>query len=423
MPFSTLIVALGWLLGLWCAALLVYWSMALWFIRLANRSMPRIRAGLEAPEPQGGWPLVSIIIPAHNEEQFIGHVLTMLRDSRYPALEIIIAADRCTDRTVEIVRRHIEEQSPDAKAPSLPSRGGNSAAVNLVEINDCPEGWSGKCHASWRGAQEARGDWLLFADADTTFHPDLVHAAVGLASRRRLDFLSLLGTLSSARPFERTAQPVAAMSLMTMYPIHRANRNDRPGRRPFANGQFMLFRRAAYQAVGTHEKIRNAILEDLRFARRLDFLGHRMGLVLAEDMFKVRMYESMEEFDRGWRRIFIEAANRNIPRLLSHVWRLRFLAAGPAAQVAALALGAAVVARDAPLGWSLISLACASMLVQALALSRAYAMQGLPWRALWRFPLGCVQTARVFRHAAADLRHERGIEWAAMRYHVREKAE
>lgn len=423
MPVSTLILALGWLLGLWCAALLVYWSMALWFIRLANRSMPRVRAGLEAPEPQGGWPTVSIIIPAHNEEQFIGHVLTMLRNSRYPALEIIIAADRCTDRTVEIVRGHIEEPAPDSKAPVLPGRGGTGAAIKLVEIADCPEGWSGKCHASWRGAQAARGEWLLFADADTTFHPDLIRAAIGLASRRRLDFLSLLGTLSSARPFERTAQPVAAMSLMKMYPIHRANRNDRPGRRPFANGQFMLFRRAAYQAVGTHEKIRNAILEDLRFARRLDFLGHRMGLVLAEDMFKVRMYESMEEFDRGWRRIFIEAANRNIPRLLSHVWRLRFLAAGPVAQAGAVALGAAVVARDAPLGWSLIALACASLLVQMLALSRAYAMQGLAWSALWRFPLGCVQTARVFRHAAADLRHERGIEWAAMRYHVREKAE
>lgn len=423
MPLSTIMVLAGWLLGLWCASLLVYWSMALWLIRLANRSMPRVRAGLDASPPEGGQPLVSIIIPAHNEEQFIDHALTMLRGSRYPALEIIIAADRCTDRTAEIVRRHIEQARPDAQAPTLPGRGRDGAAVKLVEINECPDGWSGKCHASWRGAQEARGEWLLFADADTTFHPDLVRAAVGLASRHRLDFLSLLGTLSSSRPFERTAQPVAAISLMTMYPIHRANRNDRPGRRPFANGQFMLFRRAAYEAVGTHEKIRDAILEDLRFARRLDFLGHRMGLVLAEEMFKVRMYESMEEFDRGWRRIFIEAANRNVPRLLSHVWRLRLLAASPAIQAAALALGAAVVARDAPLGWSLILLASASLLVQLLALGRVYAMQGLPWSALWRFPLGCVQTARVFRHAAADLRHERGIEWAAMRYHVREKAE
>ncbi len=430
MPLPTLIVALGWVLGLWCAALLVYWTMALWFIRLANRSMPRIRAGLDAPQPQGGWPTVSIIVPAHNEEAFIDHVLTMLRGCRYPALEIIIAADRCTDRTAEIVRRHIDETAPAAKAPALlaakapalPSRGGE-CTIKLIEINECPEGWSGKCHASWRGAQEARGAWLLFADADTTFHPDLIRAAVGLAHQHRLDFLSLLGSLSSARPFERTAQPVAAMSLMKMYPIHRANRNDRPGRRPFANGQFMLFRREVYEAVGTHEKIRNAILEDLRFARRLDFLGHRMGLVLADEMFKVRMYESMEEFDRGWRRIFIEAANRNIPRLLSHVWRLRFLAAGPVAQVAALALGAAIVNRDAPLGWSLIVLAWASLLVEVAALRRAYAMQGLPWSALWRFPLGCMQTARVFRHAAADLRHERGIEWAAMRYHVREKAE
>lgn len=408
MPSTPFTIALGWILSLACFGFLAYWSMALWFIHLANRAMPRVRAGLEVAEPEGGWPRVSLVIPAHNEEQFIDHALTTLRQSRYPALEIIIAADRCTDRTVEIVRRHVED---------------SGGSVKLVEIVECPQGWSGKCHASWRGAQSGSADWLLFADADTTFDPDLVRAAMGIAIGYRLDFLSLLGTLTSGRSFERTAQPVAAMSLMKMYPIHRANRNDRPGRRPFANGQFMLFRREVYEAIGTHERIRDAILEDLRFARRLDFLGHRMGLVLADDLFKVRMYETPEEFDRGWKRILIEAANRNVPRLHANVWRLRLLAVAPAVQAAAFVVGLLMIVSNPPLAWSALALAAASLTVQFVALSRAYRMQGMPMPAIWRFPMGCLHVANVFKGAAGDLEHDRGIEWASLHYHVKSETE
>jgi len=408
MPSTPFTIALGWFLSLACLGFLAYWSMALWFIHLANRAMPRVRAGLEVAEPEGGWPRVSLVVPAHNEEQFIDHALTTLRQSRYPALEIIIAADRCTDRTVEIVRRHIDEAG---------------AQIKLVEIAQCPEGWSGKCHASWRGAQEAGGEWLLFADADTTFDADLVRAALGIAIDHRLDFLSLLGTLSSGRSFERTAQPVAAMSLMKMYPIHRANRNERPGRRPFANGQFMLFRRAVYETIGTHERIRDAILEDLRFARRLSFKGHRMGLVLADDLFQVRMYETPEEFERGWKRIFIEAANRNVPRLRANVWRLRLLAVAPVLQAAAIVVGLLMMGTNAPLAWSVLALAAASLAVQYVALCKAYRMQGLSPTAIWRFPIGCLHVANVFNEAVADLRHDRGIEWASLHYQVKSEAE
>lgn len=397
--------------------------MALWFIHLANWAMPRVRAGLEVAEPEGGWPSVSLIVPAHNEEQFIDHALTTLRQSRYPALEIVVAADRCSDGTVEIVRRHVADSESKAKAQGWPTPGFGGAAIKLVEIAQCPEGWSGKCHASWRGAQAGSGEWLLFADADTTFDADLVRAAMGIAIDHRLDFLSLLGTLTSGRSFERTAQPVAAMSLMKMYPIHRANRNDRPGRRPFANGQFMLFRKSVYEAIGTHEHIRDAILEDLRFARRLGFLKHRMGLVLADDLFHVRMYETPEEFERGWKRIFIEAANRNVPRLRANVWRLRLLAVAPVLQAAALAVGLMMMESNAPLAWSLLALAAVSLAVQFVALSKAYRMQGISPTAIWRFPIGCVHVARVFKEAVADLKHDRGIEWASLHYKVKSEAE
>lgn len=409
MPSNPLTVSIGWFLAFGCLAILTYWCLVLLYVRLANRSMPRVAAGLDVAEPNDGWPKVSVIIPAHNEEQFIGHALQTLLAGRYDAKEIIVAADRCTDRTAEIVR--------GIAASAAPGR------VRLVEIDECPEGWSGKCHASWCGAKAAQGQWLLFADADTTFHPDLIRAAMGIAISHRLDFLSLLGQLTSARTFERTEQPVAAMSLMKMYPIHRANRNDRPGRRPFANGQFMLFRKEVYESIGTHEHIRDAILEDLRFARRLDFLQHRMGLALADELFQVRMYETVDEFHRGWKRIFIEAANRNIPRLRGHVWRLRFLAIAPLVQAGAFIVGLMMMGSDAPLAWSLIALAAASMGVQALGLARAYRMQGLSPREIWRFPIGCVRVARVFREAVADLKHDRGIEWGARVYQVKSQAE
>ncbi len=408
MPSTLLTITIGWILALTCAGFLAYWLMAVWFIRLANRSMPRVRAGLDAAEPENGWPRVSIVVPAHNEEQFIDHALTTLRQSRYPALEIIIAADRCTDRTVAIVRRHMDQAGE---------------TVRLVEIDECPEGWSGKCHASWSGAKAATGDWLLFADADTTFDSDLVRAAMGIATEYRLDFLSLLGALTSARDFELTDQPVAAMSLMKMYPIHRANRNDRPGRRAFANGQFMLFRKSVYESIGMHEYIRDAILEDLRFARRLNHKGHRMGLVLADEMFRVRMYETAEEFHRGWKRIFIEAANRNIPRLRANVWRLRWLGLAPVLQVAALLLGLLMLPTNAPLALSCLALAAGSIAVQIMALRRAYAMQGTPRSAIWRFPIGCWRVASLFREAVDDLRLNRGIQWASLHYDVQDKKE
>lgn len=408
MPSNAVTITLGWILAIACMGLAAYWSMAMWIIHLANTAMPRVRAGLKASVPEGGWPLVSVVIPAHNEEQFIEHALQTLRASRYPALEIIIAADRCTDGTAAIVKRHTQE---------------SAGAVRLVEISQCPAGWSGKCHASWTGAKAARGQWLLFADADTTFHPDLIRAAMGVATEHRLDFLSLLGTLTCSRDFELTDQPVAAMSLMKMFPIHRANRNDRPGRRPFANGQFMLFRASVYESIGTHEHIRDAILEDLRFARRLDFKGHRMGLVLAEELFTVRMYETPEEFERGWTRIFVEAANRNAARLQGHVWRLRTLAAGPVVQAAALGLGMALMRSNPPLAWSLVGLSLAAAAVQVAALVRAYGMQGAPRMSIWRFPLGCMHVARIFADAAADLRKGRTIEWASLTYRIEDQPE
>src|SRR5205823_291327 len=94
-----------------------------------------------------------------------------------------------------------------------------------------------------------------------------IRACVALLERRRLDLLSLLSTLTCDTWFERLAQPAAGFELVRQYPISRANRRSNP--RAFANGQFMLFRRAAYDAIGGHGAVHDELLEDLALARRL----------------------------------------------------------------------------------------------------------------------------------------------------------
>lgn len=380
-----------------CVGIGTYWSAVLLYVRLAQRSLRPLREFASTAPPAGR---VSVIMPAHNEQRVIDLGLTTLRNSTHPDLEIIVAADRCTDQTVEIVKRHAAED----------------ARVRLVQIASCPDDWSGKCHACWQGAQVATGDWLIFTDADTLFDPSLVTASIALLEDQQLDFLSLLGDLSAEHGFERTTQPVAAMQLMKMFPIHRANRPDNDKRRAFANGQFMLFRRETYQRFGGHEAVKDAILEDLRFALKLNRQGYRLGLTFGQGLFHVRMYDHEHAFRRGWKRIFIEAANRNAARLQRIAIQVVALAFAPAVILGALAVGVLLAATERDV--VLLAVAVASAIIQGLGLRAVYAVQGARIRSIVRFPLGCMHTASILREAAADLVHQRGIEWANLTYDV-----
>ena len=121
-----------------------------------------MRAGVEIPEPAGGWPRLTVVIPAHQEEDVIERCARSLMNQRYPNLEVIFALDRCTDRTESLLRAVIEADP----------------RFRIVLIDDCPEDWAGKCNAAATGVANAEGDYLLFTDADTEFHEDLVRSVL-----------------------------------------------------------------------------------------------------------------------------------------------------------------------------------------------------------------------------------------------------
>lgn len=388
----------GWV-GAGCGvALAVYWSVALWRIRRTVRELPTARDGLALAETRGDrpWPSVSLVIPAHNEERVIAELVASLRAVTYPKFAVTLALDRCTDATLARAREAI----------------GGDSRFQIVEVRECEPGWSGKVHAVYRGVHDGgahNADLLLFADADTLFDPRCVHACVALLEDRKLDMLSLLSTMRHERWYELVVQPTAGMELVRQYPLMQANMDK--GRRAFANGQFMLFRRECYARFGGHHEVRKELLEDIRFAQILEYYGMRCGVLIADGMLICRMYDTWAQFKKGWKRIYTEAAHRKAGRLTSLAWRLAIVSAAlPAlavlAVVVGLWLGSPVMAGLGAVGAAVYFVAGA--IIQRIG-------RGPMWCSVLG-PVGAWLAARILAEAGRDLKRGRAIEWAGMKY-------
>lgn len=389
---------LGWMLIVFGALVALFYSFVVVRIARMFSQAPQVRDGLAEPPPREGWPLVSIVVPAHDEERVIGTCVTSLLANDYPAFEVVVVLDRCSDRTLELLR-------PIAA---------RDARLRIIENAACPPDWAGKCNAARIGAEAAAGEYLLFTDADVRFDRALVRAAVGLLRRDRRGLLSLLPRVVSMAWYERIVQPIAAMTLMQMYPIDKVNRAYR--RRPFANGQFLLFERCVYERVGGHAATKHDLLEDIAFARLVDASGARVGLAMAADMLEVHMYSSFAALHAGWKRIFIEAGRRRVKRLRAKALLVLALGVGtPIVQIGALAAG--VAAGGAMLPWAAAVVAW-GVTAQFVALAIVFRTCGARIRDVVTSPVGAAFVARVLWQGADDLAERRPVRWGGREYRL-----
>jgi chlorobactene glucosyltransferase len=399
-------VAFAWVASVGPVGTLLLWGL-IW-IRLEHtiRVVPTLRFGqaLAAADPPTGR--VCVVVPAYNEARVIAGLVRSLREETYPQARFVLALDRCTDDTAALARAEI----------------GGDERFEVIAIDECPGDWAGKVHAVHAGVTRSRGaadaEYLLFADADTLFAPGCVASALALMRHRKLEFLSLISTLTYDTWFERLVQIATAFELMRLFPLLRVNGSERS--RAFANGQFMLFERAAYEAVGGHEAVKDALLEDLALARLVAARRRPAGVFVAAGLLHCRMYADWAQFRRGWKRIFTEAAGRRARRLALWSWRIRWLGVVfPAWMLAAAPLGALLVAHDAARGWTVLALSLAALLVWVGALARLCALARAP---LWIAPLhivGAWLTARLLDEAARDVLAQTPMQWGGREYDLR----
>jgi len=392
-------------LGAGAVVTTVLWGLVWALVEQSMRVIPTLRLGqrLAAADPPIGQ--VCVVVPAHNEARVIAGFIRSLRVETYPQLRVVLALDRCTDDTASLVRAGIA----------------GDARFEVVEIDSCPSDWAAKVHAVHVGVTRSRGaqdaEFLLFVDADTVFEPGCIAASLALMRQRKVDLFSLLSTLTHDTWYERIVQTAAAFELIRQYPLIRAN--GLKDWRAFANGQFMLFTRDAYDAVGGHAAVNRALLEDLALARLI--IGHRFraGIFLAAGLFHCRMYADWTQFRRGWKRIYTEAANRKASRLSLSAVRVRVLGTVlPLWTLGCGLYGASLVFRDIWTGWPLLGLWSVATLVWLGPLVRIAAVAHAP---SWTGPLhviGAWLTGSLLKEAADDVRSKRPMQWGGREYDV-----
>lgn len=238
-----------------------------------------------AAEPLSEQPLITVIIPARNEEATIGRCLSGLRAQRHQALRILVVDDNSTDETAVIVEKHAAEDS----------------RVRVLRSEGPPEGWAGKVHAMHLGVAEADSiddwpghtDWLLFFDADTIARPELVGRLLATAEERAADFLSTLNATDGTRAWYWLLMPsVTTLLCEAGCPDGRGNRQA------LAIGQCMLLRRSAYDRVGGWSKLADSRLDDVRMANLVRDSGGRTQMVdSARELFTT----GWDDFADGWR--------------------------------------------------------------------------------------------------------------------------
>jgi chlorobactene glucosyltransferase len=235
------------------------------------------------------WPLVSVIVPARNEECNIQRCVTSLLEQDYPAYEVIVVDDASSDDTATILTR-IGQDHPQARR------------LRVLHLRDLPEGWAGKPHALHAGTQEARGDYVLFTDADTWHAPAALRTALSHAEEKHIDLLSL-GTEQELPTFwERVLMPLAYLGISMQYPPELVNDPRSPI--ALANGQYILLRRAVYEQLGGYARadLRGTLLDDRDLALLVKKQGYTLELVDGRGLVRVRMYHNLRETWRGWRK-------------------------------------------------------------------------------------------------------------------------
>lgn len=227
-------------------------------------------------------PLISVIVPARNEEANIANCLDSLIMQDYANYEIIIVDDNSTDRTYEIAMEY---------ANKFPN-------IEVLKCPEKPEGWLGKSYALHYGVQKAKGAYFSFIDADVTISKSLISKAFWFLNEHNASMISLLPTLVNKTFWECTVQPVMAYMIVLTYPHNLVN--NPKSSRVVANGQFILFERNAYYNIGGHEAIKSEIVEDVELARLVKKNNLRYYIVIALYDMKTHMYHSLKDIWRGW---------------------------------------------------------------------------------------------------------------------------
>jgi len=345
-------------------------------------------------------PLISICVPARNEEKNIRRCVEALLAQTYPNIEIVVVDDRSADSTPQI----------------LADIAQNDSRLHVIHGSDLPSGWAGKPHALYQASKAARGEWLCFVDADTFAKPEAVASCYVKALETKADLFTILTKQELITFCERVLMPLVLTALSVAFSPRKVN--DPKERVAVANGQFILIKRSVYDAIGGHKRIKDQIVEDKAISEQVKWNGYRLVIANGFDVATTRMYTSLPEMWEGWtKNVYLGLRDRPSMLLLGAFGAVLLLIAALFLPVWPL-LGLAWWIHGG--GWLAIGVVVEALIVWAALLwARAEVARGLGisgWYSL-TVPLGAGLFAAIMLTSAWKVLSGQGVTWRGRVYH------
>ena len=243
--------------------------------------------------------LISVLIPARNEEDKIVSCLQSLICQTYVNLEIIVLNDNSSDATAQIVHQFAK----------------NDSRVRLINGEELPLGWGGKNWACHQLCIAASGEYILFVDADTIFEENTIESAVQESIDNDVDLLTLIPKRSTSTILETAMFPFMNWAIFSWLPIKIAHSlNNSYLSATF--GQFMLFKKDAYIKIGGHKKLRDNAIDDFQLGRFIKKSKLKWMLLDGTDMVESLPYTNKRDAMNGISRSVFPALNYSVTTLL-----------------------------------------------------------------------------------------------------------
>ncbi len=377
------------------------WVYFLAYMTKSFRQAPTLESTSYDSAGSTRFPKVSVILPARNEERYISRCLDSLLAQDYSNFEIIAINDSSTDRTGEIMKEYAARDS----------------RVVHIDAPSKPEGWAGKNWACHQGYKHAKGEVLLFTDADTEHSRSAMSMAVRQLVSQKLDALTAMPRLICNDFWTKITLPALAIFLHTRFsPLRVNDPNTKTG---YFFGSFFAITRSTYEAVGTHEGVREELVEDGALGSKVKEGKFRLRMVRGENQIEAVWARDLQTLWHGLRRLMIPIYHQNRSGAYMMAVAVFFILFAPFALL--LYLPFASLANNLSFQILLgVQLAAVALIIVATAVQCRLGVFESPAYALGS-PLSGALVSFGFLSAIADARKKGAVSWRDREYTVRAK--
>ena len=344
-------------------------------------------------------PKVSIILPARNEEDFIGRCLESLRTQDYNDFEIIAIDDSSEDKTGEIIE---ELTKKDSK-------------IIHVSANEKPQNWMGKNWACMEGFKKATGNIMLFTDADTKFEKNVISLAVSHLQSEDLDALTVIPRLRCIDRITKITLPMLSTFLHSRYSA--LNVNNPKKKVGYFFGSFFVIKRKVYEEIGTHEKVKQEIIEDGALGKITKESGYALKMVRGEHLIEALYSRSSKEMWNGLKRLMVPLYHQNSASAVGVFFAVLFILFMPIPLLAY-----SVIAFEPSLSFSTLLISAIISTITIFSASIMETRMGLDLSIMNSVfaPIGSIIVVLGFLSGILQANKSTAVSWRGRKYSIKE---